>query len=127
MSYPNYGSDFEEIWYQEAEWSQKTFGPDLERGPVGPLKHLAKEVQETIYSLHDLSEYADMQLLLFDATRRAGYGIRDLYQACEAKIKVNKSRKWPKSTSDEPVEHIKEAPVQGVYWPDELERGNGNW
>lgn len=32
------------FWERQAEWSEKTFGNDTERGPVGPLKHLALEV-----------------------------------------------------------------------------------
>lgn len=102
----------------QMEWSRKVFGRDpgtyypgteeakLERGPIGPLKHLAKEVQETLDKPNDLVEYADMMHLLFDACRRAGYSYDELVAACHAKLAKNKRRKWPKPTSDEPVEHV---------------------
>lgn len=57
------------IRQRHAEWSDKTFG---NVGPVGPLKHLSKEAQEAAVEPDDLSEWADMQFLLWDAQRRAG-------------------------------------------------------
>lgn len=29
-----------EVFNDIGQWSQATFGPDSERGPIGPLKHL---------------------------------------------------------------------------------------
>jgi hypothetical protein len=46
---------------EQAEWSRATFGSDTERGPVGPLKHLAKEVEECLAKPSDRMEYADLQ------------------------------------------------------------------
>ncbi len=57
------------IRQRHAEWSDKTFGCV---GPVGPLKHLSKEALEAAAEPDDLSEWADMQFLLWDAQRRAG-------------------------------------------------------
>ena len=37
---------FLEFAKAQAEWSQATFGLDSERGPVGPLKHLAIRQRE---------------------------------------------------------------------------------
>ena len=54
---------------EHAEWSQATFG---NVGPVGPLKHLSKEALEAAAEPGDLSEWADMQFLMWDAQRRAG-------------------------------------------------------
>ena len=54
---------------RHAEWSEKTFG---NVGPIGPLKHLSKEALEAAADPGDLSEWADMQFLLWDAQRRAG-------------------------------------------------------
>jgi hypothetical protein len=31
----------------QMDWSEKTFGPKEHRGPIGPLKHLAKEAVES--------------------------------------------------------------------------------
>lgn len=54
---------------EHAEWSHATFG---NVGPVGPLKHLSKEALEAAAEPDDLSEWADMQFLLWDVQRRAG-------------------------------------------------------
>jgi ParB family chromosome partitioning protein len=99
----------EEFWYNLAEWSNRTFGYEHDRGPVGPLRHLAKEVQETLDQPTELIEYADMLHLIFDACRRAGYSYDDLRHAAAYKLSVNQHRLWPKPTSDEPVEHIRDS------------------
>jgi hypothetical protein len=91
----------------QATWSQATFGKDSERGPVGALKHLAKEAAEALSNPEDASEYADCLLLTLDAARRAGIGPIRLLECAQQKMEVNKSRDWPKPTSDEPVEHLK--------------------
>lgn len=62
----------DEFWDQLSNWSQQTFGSDSERGHIGPLKHLAKEIKEVRENPGDLEEYADMVFLIFDASRRAG-------------------------------------------------------
>ncbi|WP_284306259.1 dATP/dGTP pyrophosphohydrolase domain-containing protein, partial [Citrobacter freundii] len=59
----------EQVRRKHAAWSQATFG---DVGPVGPLKHLSKEALEAAAEPDDLSEWADMQFLLWDAQRRAG-------------------------------------------------------
>lgn len=60
--------DRDQVRQEHAEWSQATFG---NVGPVGPLKHLSKEALEAAAEPGDLSEWADMQFLLWDAQRRA--------------------------------------------------------
>lgn len=75
-----------------AEWSQATFG---NVGPVGPLKHLSKEALEAAEQPGDLSEWADMQFLLWDAQRRAGITDEQITQAMIDKLAVNKQREWP--------------------------------
>jgi hypothetical protein len=91
-----------------SEWSQATFGTDRERGPLGALKHLAKEAAEAQANPEDVTEYADCLILVLDAARRAGFDVRRLVQAAAEKLEVNKARRWPKPTSDEPVEHVRE-------------------
>ncbi|WP_137502115.1 dATP/dGTP pyrophosphohydrolase domain-containing protein, partial [Escherichia coli] len=59
----------EQIRHEHAKWSDSTFGCV---GPIGPLKHLSKEALEAAAEPDDLSEWADMQFLLWDAQRRAG-------------------------------------------------------
>lgn len=96
------------FWHSQAEWSRATFGSDTERGPQGPLKHLAKEVQECLADPSDLMEFVDMQLLIFDAARRAGFTFEQLVKGCWEKLEVNKARKWQKPTTDEAVEHVRD-------------------
>lgn len=88
-----------------AEWSQATFG---NVGPVGPLKHLSKEALEAAAEPGDLSEWADMQFLLWDAQRRAGITDEQITQAMSDKLAVNKQRSWPEPKDGEPRLHIKE-------------------
>lgn len=94
-----------------AEWSQATFG---NVGPIGPLKHLSKEALESAAEPDDLSEWADMQFLLWDAQRRAGITDEQITQAMIDKLAVNKQRSWPEPKDGEPRLHIKEQPRKKV-------------
>ncbi|SAT91319.1 Eaa1 [Klebsiella pneumoniae] len=107
--------DREQVRREHAEWSQATFG---NVGPVGPLKHLSKEALEAAAEPGDLSEWADMQFLLWDAQRRAGITDEQITQAMIDKLAVNKQREWPEPKDGEPRLHIKEQPAPVV--PDEL-------
>ncbi|EBS0228088.1 DUF550 domain-containing protein [Salmonella enterica subsp. enterica serovar Schwarzengrund] len=100
----------EQIRREHAEWSDATFG---DVGPVGPLKHLSKEALEAAAEPDDLSEWADMQFLLWDAQRRAGITDKQITLAMVDKLAVNKKREWPVPKDGEPRLHIKEqsAPV----------------
>lgn len=100
-------SELHQFWNDHAEWSQKTFGLDGVRGPAGSLNHLAKEVKEALDRPGDLAEYADMLLLTFDATRRAGFTFDQLVAASRSKLEVNKLRKWGKPNDDGSVEHVR--------------------
>ncbi len=96
---------------EHAVWSQATFG---DVGPVGPLKHLSKEALEAAAEPGDLSEWADMQFLLWDAQRRAGISDEQITQAMVEKLAVNKQREWPEPKDGEPRLHIKEQPAPVV-------------
>lgn len=96
---------------RHAEWSDSTFG---NVGPIGPLKHLSKEALEAAAEPDDLSEWADMQFLLWDAQRRAGISDGEITAAMEEKLKVNMARQWPEPKDGEPRLHIKSAPQQEV-------------
>ncbi|MBJ5136745.1 DUF550 domain-containing protein, partial [Salmonella enterica subsp. enterica serovar Derby] len=100
---------------RHAEWSDSTFG---NVGPVGPLKHLSKEALEAAAEPGDLSEWADMQFLLWDAQRRAGITDEQIALAMVEKLAVNKKREWPEPKDGEPRLHIKEQPAPVV--PDEM-------
>ncbi|HEB9106181.1 TPA: DUF550 domain-containing protein [Klebsiella aerogenes] len=97
---------------EHAEWSQATFG---NVGPVGPLKHLSKEALEAAAEPGDLSEWADMQFLLWDAQRRAGITDEQITQAMIEKLVVNKQREWPEPKDGEPRLHIKAQPAPVVH------------
>lgn len=75
---------------EQAEWSQKTFGTDQMRGPIGALRHLEKEAREAQEHPGDAMEYADCFLLILDAARRAGIKPMELMRHAEAKMKINK-------------------------------------
>ncbi|WP_130969698.1 dATP/dGTP pyrophosphohydrolase domain-containing protein [Klebsiella pneumoniae] len=109
--------DREHVRNEHAEWSQATFG---NVGPVGPLKHLSKEALEAAEQPGDLSEWADMQFLLWDAQRRAGITDEQITQAMIEKLAVNKQREWPEPKDGEPRLHIKEQPAPVV--PDERDK-----
>lgn len=96
---------------EHAEWSKSTFG---DVGPVGPLKHLSKDALEAAAEPDDLSEWADMQFLLWDAQRRAGITDEQITEAMIDKLAVNKARIWPEPKDGEPRLHIKAAPRQEV-------------
>lgn len=95
------------FWYDQAAWSEATFGPATVRGAVGALKHLKKEVEETLEHPRDLEEYADMMHLIFDACRRAGFTLDQLVDECYRKLEINKSRQWGKVIPGEPCEHVR--------------------
>ena len=101
----------EQVRREHAEWSQATFG---NVGPVGPLKHLSKEALEAAEQPGDLSEWADMQFLMWDAQRRAGITDEQITQAMIDKLAVNKQREWPEPKDGEPRLHIKGQPAPVV-------------
>jgi hypothetical protein len=100
----------------QSEWSQKTFGTDEERGPIGTLKHLAKEAEEAheAFEAHGgsdqkyLDELADCFILLLDATRRSRVSFPGLVNLAIAKMAINKARAWQTGkNANEPVEHVR--------------------
>ncbi|HEC4170402.1 TPA: DUF550 domain-containing protein [Escherichia coli] len=106
----------ERVRHEHAKWSDSTFGCV---GPIGPLKHLSKEALEAAAEPDDLSEWADMQFLLWDAQRRAGISDAEITAAMEDKLKINMKRQWPEPKDGEPRLHIKEpgnSPVTPDGW-----------
>lgn len=104
-------NDRDEVREAHAEWSRSTFG---NVGPIGPLKHLSKEALEAAAKPDDLSEWADMQFLLWDAQRRAGITDEQITQAMIEKLKVNMARQWPEPKDGEPRLHITAPPAPAV-------------
>lgn len=114
--------EHDQVRREHAQWSQATFG---NVGPIGPLKHLSKEALEAAAEPGDLSEWADMQFLLWDAQRRAGITDEQITLAMIEKLAVNKLREWPEPKDGEPRLHIKEKPAQVV--PDDVQRDAKRW
>lgn len=92
-------------------WSRRTFG---DRGPLGPLRHLRKEIDEVIaaWEYGDRAavreEFADLGLLLADALDRAGIMPEMHLADLKAKLAVNEAREWPPAVKGEPCEHVRE-------------------
>lgn len=93
----------EAIRAEYAEWSQATFA---NVGPIGSLKHLAKEALEAAENPADLSEWADIQFLVWDAQRRAGISDEQVVEEMAKKLPILKAREWPAAKDGEPVQHI---------------------
>lgn len=115
---PQSAPDRDQVRSEHAEWSQATFG---NVGPIGPLKHLSKEALEAAAEPGDLSEWADMQFLLWDAQRRAGITDEQITHAMFEKLAINKQREWPEPKDGEPRLHIKGQPAPDGFPPDEIE------
>ena len=65
------------------------------------------ELIQSLESAGELSEWADMQFLLWDAQRRAGITDEQITQAMIEKLVVNKQREWPDPKDGEPRLHLK--------------------
>jgi len=127
----NHGDHLIDLIRDQAEWSRATFGADDVRGPLGPTKHLAKEVLIELLgcskadtelllstvnndrppeSLRDIKEWADALILLLDGSRRAGHKFLAVIKAAEAKMAENKKRDWPKpdpTNVNDAMEHVR--------------------
>ena len=76
-----------------AQWMNKAM-PDVTLGSC--LGHLVKEVAEIVESPDDITEYADVYLLLLSAMTKANIDIQDVVAEAWAKLEVNKKRTWIK-------------------------------
>lgn len=102
-----------EIIRRHAEWSEKNFGTRLEKGAIGPLKHLSKEALEAAEAPkgpHRLEEYGDCMFLMLDALRRDGYTAADLVSAMERKMPILEARTYARVPDGEPAEHDRTIP-----------------
>lgn len=114
---------------EHAAWSQEKFGTDMERGPLGPIRHLKKEADEADEAYQELQkaiadgdphaamlaqkfneEKADMLLLLLDLNRRSGGTLADLVEAGHEKLKIVKTRIYHRTPDGVPSEHVREQP-----------------
>lgn len=124
---------FPELFADVQTWSAEKIGPGAERGPVGPLKHMAVEIlaellpdessilevlQRTFVKREKLkkegkvqdptniTEQADLAILLCDIAWRSGHTDQDLTDAGGDKMVVNKARYYPPMTGDGICEHV---------------------
>lgn len=79
----------------QRKWSIETFGPASHRGPLGPLAHIRKELDEIEENPTDLMEWVDVIILAFDGAWRAGHEPTDVITAIKAKQIINEARDWP--------------------------------
>jgi len=89
-------------------WSQQTFP---EATSLSSLAHLASEIKEIEESIvegsPDVREFADAQMLLFDAAQRSGISVQMIFDAFKEKLEENKLRKW-EMNKDGYFSHVKE-------------------
>ena len=97
-----------QLFSKLGRWSEATFGDNTVKGPIGPLKHLIKEAGEAIEVPKDIFEYADCQILVWDAARRAGFSHEQLMTAVDLKADILATRVYPRTADGEVSEHIKE-------------------
>jgi hypothetical protein len=102
-------------------WSDETFGvrPSMGRGsdgkgPIGPLMHMKKEIDELTEKLSRtlvsdetvLDEFSDVMFLYLDSLHRAGYTCDNLNTAMFRKMQILETRSYtPGDNPDEAVEH----------------------
>lgn len=99
-------SNIDRLWCGHRAWSDATFGTPQERGPVGALKHLAKEALEAAEDPTDITEFVDCLFLLWDGVHRAGFTMEQVIAAGFPKLQVLHGRAYDRSTPpDQPAEH----------------------
>jgi hypothetical protein len=107
-----------QFWDERNKWAVETFGDHSIRGPLGALRHLAKEVQEAISEIENspmgpypdnfFKELIDCKFLVEEAMSRAGMTYAEVADKAFAKLEENKKRKWPPIVAgNNPVEHVK--------------------
>lgn len=71
------------------EWSDER-NTDLE----GLINHLIEEIKDLKERPYNIMDYADVAILFMSSLRKAAYTMDELYQAIEAKHRINESRIW---------------------------------
>lgn len=89
---------------RQAEFSQKTFGPNWSIESC--LSHITKEVEEIREAPDDLSEWADVILLAFGGALRRNFTPQQILDAIRDKHELNENRNWPDWRTQEPGQSI---------------------
>lgn len=105
--------NFEHLCKEVEQWSKKTFGPREGRGPIGPLNHIIKEIKTELLPSEDhpnndpadITELADVAILLADVLWRAGHLPQDVMREAFIKMEINKRRHYPLPIGDAVCEH----------------------
>lgn len=101
--------DAAHIEHQRA-WSEVTFGPREHRGPLGPLDHIRKELDEVAADPYDLEEWVDIIILAIDGACRAGHEPQSIIDAIKTKQAKNEAREWPNwrgMPANQAIEHVR--------------------
>ncbi len=95
------------------EWQKKTFGQATTLSKLAHLKEEVKELEEAIKQSNvtdndeATKEFADCFILLYGAASSFGMSWKDIGEAIDAKMEINKARKWGKPESNGVVHHVK--------------------
>jgi Protein of unknown function (DUF550) len=96
-----------DVLEDKRDWSIRTFGGLDEIGPLGPIRHMAKEVAELEAAPHDIMEYVDVLFLLDDALIRAGFDWATLASKAYDKLGILEQRHYPKTPDGVSSEHVR--------------------
>lgn len=93
-----------ELHEHHIPWSRATFGDGKRTG--GIIKHIRKELEEIESNPTDVTEWIDVAILALDGAWRSGHSAQEVVDALYAKLRVIRTRTYPKPTSeDDPSEH----------------------
>lgn len=105
----------EKLFNEVREWTLQTFGPN--RDPLGILEHMEEELDELRTEVEKqikkwnksnaemLSEYADVQILLWNLMSRFGLCHNRLMDAITIKMIQNKKREWGPVIGSKKIKH----------------------
>lgn len=105
-------ADFQELQDRIGTWSDAKFGAGRE--PIGNINHLLKEVGELRDNPYNPEHWADVLILVLNASRQAGYNVDDLIQATEAKFAVIQTWKWNEPDELGVIQHVREESPESV-------------
>lgn|SRR5574337_662218 len=89
-------------------WQYETFPND---SALSKIYHLKEEVEELIIDVAidgpgKTLEFADCFMLLYGAAAKSGMSYKDICQAVDEKMSINKLRKWGKPDENGVVKHV---------------------
>lgn len=87
--------DIDALERERFAWALKTFPRATTLGSVDKLIDEAKEIREDIVNgTPKIEEFADTIFMLFDVGSRVGFTPSAIFEACQKKFEINKSRTW---------------------------------